>query len=316
MSRIIRCAMLALAAAIALATSEPAADTTRLQGALATVRFVAYTPRGFDPGAGGPPPSAAALRADLELLRPHFDGLVTYSSANGLDRLPALAREAGFRAVVLGVWSPGDSRELAAALAAAAAEPGIVVGLAIGNEGLFFRRYDAATLAGAFARARRARPALPLSTSEPFAGYLDAARAQSLPKLDFLLPNIHPTNEPWFDGAPLRASIELVVNVVSELEQRFGLPVLVKETGLPSGPAGDGFSESAQAAFWSALAQRLPPTKRHAFAWFEAFDSPWKPARTTEAPPEKRAREAFWGFVDQDGRPKSALEAVLPATRE
>jgi exo-beta-1,3-glucanase (GH17 family) len=309
-SRIIHLALVGLAAAAALASSEPRADTTRLERALGTVRFVAYTPRGFDPGAGGSAPNVVALRADLALLHSHFDGLITYSSANGLERLATLAREAGFHAVVLGVWSPNDSGELGRALAAAAAEPDTVVGLAIGNEGLFFGRYDAAALASAFAHARNARPGLPLATSEPFAGYLDEARAKSLPRLDFLLPNIHPTNEPWFGSAPPRASIELVANVVSELEQRFGVPVLVKETGLPSGPASDGFSDSAQAAFWSALARRLPATGHHAFAYFEAFDCPWKPARALDAPPEKRPREAFWGFWDADGRPKPVLSAV------
>ncbi|HTO53870.1 MAG TPA: hypothetical protein VMR50_10825 [Myxococcota bacterium] len=310
MSRISRCALVVLASAGALASSEVGVATGRLESALATVRFVAYTPRGFDPGAGGPPPDVAALRADLALLRPHFDGLVTYSSANGLDRVAALAREAGFRAVVLGVWSPTDSRELDAALAAAAAEPATVIGLAIGNEGLFFHRYDSAGLAQAFDRAHRARPGLPLTTSEPFAGYLDDARAKSLPRLDFLLPNIHPTNEAWFGTLPADASVDLVVDVVARLEKQFARPVLVKETGLPSGPPGDGFSESAQAAFWSALSRKLPPTRRHAFAFFEAFDCPWKPARAIEAPPEKRAREAFWGFFDRDGHPKLALAAV------
>jgi len=300
--------LLLLLAAL-LAASPARADAERVRAALASVRFVAYTPRGFDPGADRPP-EPAALRADLALLRGRFDGLVTYSCANGLDRLAGLAREAGFRAVVLGVWSPSDSRELARALAAADAERGVVIALALGNEGLFFGRYDAGALAGAFARARAARPDLALATSEPFAVYLEPARARALPRQDFLLPNIHPTGEPWFAAAPPDASVELVANVVAELERRFALPVLVKETGLPSGPAADGFSPAAQTRFWESLARRLPPTRAHAFAWFEAFDAPWKPARALDAAPEKRAREAFWGFWDADGQPKPALAAV------
>jgi exo-beta-1,3-glucanase (GH17 family) len=300
-----------LVLAALFAARDARADADRLRAALAGVRFVAYTPRGFDPGAGHPP-DPAALRADLSLLRRHFDGLVTYSCANGLDRLAALAREAGFHAVILGVWSPSDSLELERALDAAGKEPGVVVGLAIGNEGLFFRRYDAAALANAFARARAARPGLALATSEPFSVYLDPARAAALPAEDFLLPNVHPTGEAWFGRAPESASVELVVNVVAELEKRFALPVLVKETGLPSGPASDGFSPAGQARFWKSLAERLPPTRAHAFAWFEAFDSPWKPARALDAPAEQRAREAFWGLFDRDGRPKPAVAEVPP----
>jgi exo-beta-1,3-glucanase (GH17 family) len=304
-----RVARLLLALTLLLGAAVARADTDRVRAALASVRFVAYTPRGFDPGAGAPA-DPAALRADLALLRQHFDGLITYSCANGLDRLAGLAREAGFRAVVLGVWSPSDPTEVDRALAAAAAERGVVIGLALGNEGLFFARYDAAALAAAFARARRAQPDLALATSEPFAVYLEPARARALPAEDFLLPNVHPTGEPWFGAAPPAASVELVANVVAELEQRFALPVLVKETGLPSGPESEGFTADAQARFWESLARRLPPSRVHAFAYFEAFDAPWKPARALDAPPERRAREAYWGFFDRDGRPKPALASV------
>lgn len=302
--------MLALALVALLSSATARAETDRVRDALASVRFVAYTPRGYDPGAGGPAPNDAALRADLAILRGRFDGLVTYSCANGLDRIAALARETGFRAVILGVWLPSDSRELERALAAARAESRVVIALAIGNEGLFFHRYDEPALTDAFARARAAQPGLALTTSEPFSVYLEPERAKMLPRMDFLLPNVHPIDEPWYPTAPPSAAVEMVANVVSQLEQRHRLPVLVKETGLPSGPAANGFTPEAQAAFWSALAHKLPPTRTHAFAWFEAFDSPWKPARAIDAPPEKRAREAFWGFFDANGRPKPALESV------
>ncbi|HXZ86897.1 MAG TPA: hypothetical protein VEI82_15550 [Myxococcota bacterium] len=310
MARLLPAAVLWLAAALALAAAPAAADPARVADALASVRFVAYTPRGFDPGGGGRPPDSAALRADLALLRRSFDGLVTYSCASGLDALPRLAREAGFRAVVLGVWSPSDSLELGRALAAARAEPGVVVALALGNEGLFFHRYGAPALAAAFARARRELPGLALATSEPFSLYLDAAQAASLPREDLLLPNVHPVDQPWFGSAPPQTAVDFVANVVAALEARFGVPVLVKETGLPSGPEDAGFDPGAQAAFWSALARRLPPTRAHAFAYFEAFDGPWKPARSPDPSPAKRAREAHWGLFDAEGRPKPALQEL------
>ena len=288
-----------------------AAPAERVRDALARVRFVAYTPRGFDPDAGVAV-SRDALRADLALLRGRFDGLITYSSARGLDALPRLAREAGFHAVVLGVWNPADARELAAALAAARAEPGIVVGLALGNEGLFFERYDAAALARAFAEARGAVPGVAVTTTEPFSSYLDAARAPALPAQDFLLPTVHPIDQPWFASAPREARVEFVANVVRELEAKFGAPVLVKETGVPSAPASEGFDEAGQAEFWRALAARLPPTRAHAFAWFEAFDAPWKVASVAAQTGDVRATEAHWGLFRADGSAKPAASALPP----
>jgi len=300
------------AATLALgACTDPApSKAERVRAALETVRFVAYTPRGFDPNAGAAPVGLAAIRADLELLRPHFDGLVTYSSANGLDAVPSLARGLGFRAVVLGVWDPTSEDELARAIESARAEPDIVLALALGNEGLFFGRYGAAALARAFAEVRRAAPGVAVTTTEPFSSYLDERGARELPAQDFALPVVHPLDQPWFGTAPPGTAVDFVVNVVRELETRTGLPVLVKETGVPSGPADQGFSESSQASFWTALAARLPPTAAHAFVWFEAFDAPWKTASVAAQTGDVRPTEAHWGFFRADGSAKPALEAL------
>jgi len=306
---------IAAGAVVALAFSacaDPArSPAERVPAALSSVRFVAYTPRGFDPNAGGGPVDPAAIRADLVLLRPRFDGLVTYSSALGLDVIPAIARELGFRAVVLGVWDPTRDDELDRAFASARGEPETVLAVALGNEGLFFKRYDAPALARAFARARSALPGVALTTTEPFSIYLDDdARARELPAQDFALPTIHPIDQPWFGKAPPETAIDFVLNVVRELELKTGLPVLVKETGVPSGPDSQGFSESSQAAFWTALAARLPPTRAHAFVWFEAFDAPWKTASVAAQTGDVRPMEAHWGLFRADGSAKPALLAV------
>jgi exo-beta-1,3-glucanase (GH17 family) len=282
-------------------------DLERVRAALEQVRFVAYTPRAFDPSGSLPPPGEASLAADLRLLRARFDGLITYSCAPGLEPIARLAREAGFRAVVLGVWNPGDDRELARALASARAEPRTVLALAIGNEGLFFRRYQAQSLQLAFARVRAESPGTAVTTSEPFAEYLDPEVQRSLPRQDFLLPNVHPTDQPWFVASPPEQSIEFVANVLRDLEARYSLPVLLKETGVPSGPESLGFSEASQLRFWRQLAARLPPTRAHAFAWFEAFDSPWKVRALGPELGERAEREAHWGLLRADGSPKPAF---------
>jgi exo-beta-1,3-glucanase (GH17 family) len=299
-----------LVAALSLAAGA-SASPAKLGAALEGVRFVAYTPRGFDPDAGVAA-SPDALRADLALLRARFDGLVTYSSARGLDALPRLARQQGYRAVVLGVWNPADPAELEAAIAAARASPGLVVALALGNEGLFFERYDAAALKRAFARARAALPGVAVTTTEPFSTYLDPARAGELPEQDFLLPTVHPIDQPWFANAPRATRVDFVVNVVGELEKKYGKPVLVKETGVPSGPASEGFDEAAQAEFWRGLAAKLPPSRERGFVWFEAFDGPWKVASVAGQTGDVRASEAHWGLYRADGAPKPVIAALPP----
>ncbi len=305
----------ALAALVALSSCAEAAESPveRIRDALARVRFVAYTPRGFDPNAGTEPVGRAAILADLSLLREQFDGLITYSSARGLDAVPVVARQLGFRAVVVGVWDPSNVDELARAIASARAEPSVVLAIALGNEGLFFERYDSTALARAFARTRAEAPGVAVTTTEPFSSHLEPDRAAALPVLDFLLPTVHAIDQPWFATAPPATSVDFAVNVVRELEARTGLAVLVKETGLPSGPATQGFSESGQAAFWVALDAALPPTRAHAVARFEAFDAPWKTAAIAAETGDVRPSEAFWGFYRADGTPKPVVAATSRA---
>jgi exo-beta-1,3-glucanase (GH17 family) len=311
--------ILAAGLAVVLALSARAGNAgdpvARVGDALARVKFVAYTPRGFDPDAGARPVEAQAIRADLALLRRYFDGLVTYSSARGLDAVPAIARELGFRAVVLGVWDPASDAELALAIAAARAEPDAVIALALGNEGLFFGRYDPAALSRAFARARGGAPGVAVTTTEPFSSYLDPERARDLPEQDFLLPVVHPLDQPWFRTAPPETRVDFVRNVVRELEARSGKPVLVKETGVPSGPEDEGFDEAGQAAFWSALEAKLPATRAHAVVRFEAFDATWKVASVAAQTGDLRPTEAHWGFFRADGSAKP-VAATLAGTCE
>jgi hypothetical protein len=268
------------------ACAETAAPPAR-RAALAAVHFVAYTLRGFDRTPAGPIDQRRPRRPRAAAA--HFDSLVTYSSAR-TRRRSGIARELGSR----GRASASGIRRATRARTRvdARAEPDVLA-LALGNEGLFFERYDRAALASAFARARSAVPGVALTTSEPFSSYLDERGADALPAQDLALPIVHPIDQPWFGTAPFpETAVEFVANVVRELETRTGLPVLVKETGVPSGPADQGFDESRQTAFWTALAARMPPTRAHAFVWFEAFDH--LEARVAREARRERA-QAHWG---------------------
>ncbi len=293
----------------ALPVNARESNLARLRAALASVRFVAYTPRAFRPSQAGPPASvpSAAIAADLDLLRTAFDGLITYTAAGGLEALPALATARGYRALVIGVWDPQNREELAHALDLAQRFPDLVVGLAIGNEGLISRRYSLSQLLAALRQARAGAADLPLGTSEPFAVML-APPPELLDHIDFLLPNIHPLTEPWFASAPEPAAWQMVENVIAQLG-RHGKPILVKETGLPSAPASAGLSPERQSRFWQALWERLPPGPNAAVAAFEAFDAPWKPEEIARYFKTVPPGEAHWGFFTANGEPKPVLKA-------
>jgi exo-beta-1,3-glucanase (GH17 family) len=291
-----------------------AAARARLARAMSHGRFIAYQPTSLQVVGGRVRDAdAGSIRADLEVLRPRFDALITYDAVHGAQAIPPIAAALKFRALVIGVWDPADPAQLDAALAAAQRYPQLVVGLSLGNESLFARRTTVAQLAAAIAAVHARAPGLALSSTEPFHLYQEPQAAPLLGAMDFLLVNVHPVFQPWFRGATDATSAQFVVNVVADLAQRFCGPILVKETGVPSAPASAGYTPERQAAFYAELRQRLPASSARAFAYFSAFDAPW---RAQDAGPVAGAvtgpEEAHWGLYDSERRPKPAARALPP----
>ena len=155
-----------------LAQSESGRPALRLAAALGSARFVAYTPTDLTIVSGQVrAASSQAVRADLEILRRDFDGLVTYSCVDGVEQVPLIASELGYRALILGIWDPLSERETANAVRLARAFPDLVVGVAVGNETLLAQRHDWDTLRAAMQRLRAALPEVAIATSERSRGH-------------------------------------------------------------------------------------------------------------------------------------------------
>lgn len=306
--------VLLTAAVIVLPANAAARDaddaTTRVRAAIESLRFVAYTPTDLEIVAGQVhPASVARIREDLTILRPDFQGLITYSCADGVDEVPAVANAMGFRALILGIWDPLSEREFSNAVRLAKAWPELIVGISVGNETLLAQRHAWPVLRAAMDRLRAALPGVAIATSEPFYYYLDGDPPDFLAAQDFLLPSVHPLFQPWFAQATTTQAVEFVVEVVARLSAKTDKPMLIKETGLPSGPPGTRFTPEAQAAFWVALFRQLPRAPGRGVAYFEAFDHDWKEENAREefgSHPE----EGYWGLYRADGRPKVALTAL------
>jgi len=284
----------------------------RLRDAMAQGRFIAYQPTSLHVIDGRVVEAdAASIRADLTQLRERYDGLITYDAIHGAQQIPAIAATLRFRALIIGVWDPGDERQLAAALEAARQFPRLVVGISLGNEVLFAHRSDPRALLEVIGRVRERAPAVPLSTSEPFHIYDQPAAAALLSRLDFLLLNVHPVFQPWFREASDTTAAQFVVNLLAKLAPLACGPVLVKETGVPTSPASAGFSEERQAGLYREL-RRLLPSGTQAFAYFAAYDAPWRAYDATGAPeaPTVHPEEAHWGLYDDARRPKTAAREL------
>jgi exo-beta-1,3-glucanase (GH17 family) len=292
------------------------ADLTLLQTAMARGRFVTYQPTGLMAIDGIlTPTNPDSISADLKVLRPHFDSLITYGALAGNEMVPDIAASLGFRAVVIGVWDGNDPREVGNAVAAWKRNPKIVAGIGLGNEVMLGKRGAWSDLADMLDRARQLAPGLPLSTTESFAQFLDDPEAQSvLARMDFMLVNIHPIFESWFKTAPAFNRADFVGRVVERLAQKYSGPILVKETGTPTGPAAAGFNEDIQSDFYRALERRFPPNSMGAFSYFSAFDAPWRTQDFTPTP-GAHEEEAHWGIFAKDRRPKKVIGGIPPFPR-
>src|SRR6266699_1421228 len=111
-----------------------------------TPRLITYTPSELDPRnpANQGKLKISSIRADLEILRPSFDGLVLYGYHEACTpRILAVARDLKFRAVLLGIWDPKSAAELdGVAQLAHLHEKDFVLGVLVGNEGITFKRYE------------------------------------------------------------------------------------------------------------------------------------------------------------------------------
>jgi exo-beta-1,3-glucanase (GH17 family) len=300
--------------ALAIERCEPrravAPGLARLEAAMVADRFIAYNPTGLKVVDGNiAPATPESIRADLKALRPYFNALITYSARDGNEHVADIAAELGFKAVIVGLWSPSDTVEIRNAIAMARAHPGLVVGFSLGNEIVLGERGTWDMLRANVALMRARAPDIPLTVGEPFAQFLDDDALAVVRSMDFMAVNIHPIFEPWFAEAGPFNWADFVVKVTDKLRARFCGPILVKETGLPSAPLNRGFDPEKQAAFWRELEKQMKPSKDLAFAYFSAFDAPW---RVSDFNPmgDNHPEEAYWGFFDENRKPKPVLDGL------
>jgi exo-beta-1,3-glucanase (GH17 family) len=251
----------------------------------------------------------ARIEADLRLLRPLTRCVRTYGISQGLDQVPAVARELGMR-VKLGLWLGRDpvhnQAEIERGVALANANADVVDLLIVGNEVLLRHELTPEQLARALRQAR-AGSRVPVSYADVWAFWQrNAALAD---EVDVVGVHILPY---WEDQpVAIEQAAAYVIDTAGAMRQLFaGKPVWVAETGWPAvgrqrGPAVPGALE--QARFVRELLVLLAPTDGQV-NWIEAFDQPWK--RAFEG-----AMGAGWGFFSADGVQRVRFTGPVPGDR-
>ncbi len=243
---------------------------------------------------------AAQLDRQLAALAQVTDCVRTYSTGEGLDQVPALARAHGLN-VLLGLWLGRDAaaneREVATAIRLANESADVVRAVVVGNEVLLRGELRAADLAAII---RRVKAAVPVPVTYADVWEFWEKHPEIAPAVDFATIHILP----YWEDQPV--SIDAAVAHVAAIHRHMaealpGKALLIGETGWPSaGRQREGAvpSPANQARFFHALLTLLK-AEGWDYNLIEAFDQDWK-----------RALEGtvggHWGFLDATATSKFA----------
>jgi len=250
-----------------------------------------------------PPP--AQIAEDLRSLKGVTRGVRTYTSLEGMELVPQVARELGMEvthSAWLGVKLSNNDREVEALVTAANTYPDTIKRVIVGNEVLLRNDLTAGQLIE-YIRKVKARVKQPVSYADVWAFWLKHPEVAK--EVDFLTIHILP----YWEDEPIgvEGSAEHIVEIYRIMAQAFpGKPILIGEAGWPTrgrsrGPAVANMENGAR--FVRTLAR---VSKENGFDYnvVEAFDQPWKAMLEGTV-------GANWGVVDADRRVKFAMSGPV-----
>lgn len=271
------------------------------------IHGVSYSPfqKGQDPFARTYP-NPAEIDGDLGLLEGWVREVRTYSSTEGSEAIPALARAHGLK-VTAGAWLDrrGANNEIEVAnLIANANGCDNVARVIVGNEAVLRADLSPAQLAD-YLRRVRAAVGVPVSTAEPWHVWLK--HPELAQEVDFITIHLLP----YWEGIHEDRAVTWALDSLRRVQQAFpDKPVLIGEVGWPSG--GIRFEEAKPSLVGQARFVRefLNAAANRGLEYFvmEAFDQPWK----------KRAEGVagmHWGLFDAERRPKFSLTGAVTEVR-
>ncbi len=256
-------------------------------------------------------PSPAQVEADLASLVGVTRGVRTYSSREGLDRVPVLARRYGLT-VTQGAWltiprqldgtPTANEAEIDALIRVANANPDTVKRVIVGNEVLLRGELTPNQLID-YIRRVKAAVSQPVSYADVWAFFLKYPEV--VQELDVLTIHILPY---WEDEpVSLEESARHLMAIYQRMAQTFpGKPILIGEVGWPTQGRSRGAAVASlenSARFLRTVAT-LAREQGFDYNWVEAFDQPWKSA-------QEGTVGAKWGVVDESRHPKFALHGPV-----
>jgi cellulose synthase/poly-beta-1,6-N-acetylglucosamine synthase-like glycosyltransferase/exo-beta-1,3-glucanase (GH17 family) len=284
-------------------------------GVIASVSFTPYQANQSPHDKNSPMPTYDQIDHDMSLVARIADGVRTYDSLNGFEKIPAIAEKYGLTvmagaAVNNNKEGPGhDDLELSSLIDEVKRNKNVTAAI-VGNEQILTNGMTADQLVAMMKKVRAAtrRRDVPVFTCDNSASWLN--HPDLVAGSDFICVHILP----YHDSIPVDQAIDQIFKVRSILADKYpDKPIILGEVGWPSeGPWNGGAEPSRvnQAAFVRAFLNRareehLDETIRGipGYNVIEAFDQPWKHADESTG--------GSWGLFDAQRNPKFAMTGSL-----
>ncbi len=233
------------------------------------------------------------IEARMAILAPHFKWIRSFSTTQGHEMIPSVAKRFGLKTLV-GAWLGADTNknQLETEALIDLGRQGLVDIAAVGNEVLYREEMSESALLAGMSEVRARLPRhIPM-------GYVDAYyEFENRPALtaacDVLLTNCYP----YWEGCALPYATLYMQDMYRRVQKvAGGKRVIITETGWPSaGGAFYGAEASTQGAYQYFLrAQEWALLENIEMFYFSSFDESWKAAGDAG----EGDVGAFWGLWD------------------
>lgn len=260
------------------------------------INFGPYTEVGQNPGGNIPESQIIAL---LDSVLPYVEGIRTYGTQNGLEKIPLLAKQRGLK-VMVGIFLSADLQVNNAQVAKGIeiANAGHADMLIVGGEVLYNNFLTPLQLIAYINQVKAACPTIPVTTADVHRMLIE--HPEVVDACDFVFPNIYP----YYEGQPVECAVQWLDQAYqSLLPVANGKEIIISETGWKtSGPVvGEAIPSYQNALQYHRELHDWSEATGVDVTVFEAFDEPWKIPLNDDG----------WGIFFSDATLKPGMDSLF-----